>query len=239
MSASALSTGVSSTVASRRVEYDALGAAPRGASTDAPPRAAGEASTDAPPAHGAAGEASRAAAPAHGAAGDAHDAAAHRVLLDAAAHDAAAHDAAAHDVAAHDAAAHDAAAHDSRVAGDAGDAGDVAVDVAGGADAPAARPPTWGLTTEELYSRPPGAAPVFSGRFAATRARLDYAFHAHYTPERAAVQDAIVAAALQGGVPVERPWIVFTAGAMGAGAWRAGERERARAAARRRRWDER
>ncbi len=70
-------------------------------------------------------------------------------------------------------------------------------------------------STEERYST---ADRVFVGPYSATRATLDYDWHLNYRPERQAVQDGIVSAFLRGGAKVERPWLVYTAGAMGAGA---------------------
>jgi hypothetical protein len=70
------------------------------------------------------------------------------------------------------------------------------------------------LSTAELYRSP---VPVFAGPFAATRATLDYSWHVHYTAERQAVQDAIVEGFLSGGTSCDRPWLVYTAGPMGAG----------------------
>jgi len=56
------------------------------------------------------------------------------------------------------------------------------------------------------------------GQFAGTRRLLDYeSWHVHYTPQRQAVQDAIVAEFLEAGVRSDTPWLVFTAGPMGAG----------------------
>ena len=67
----------------------------------------------------------------------------------------------------------------------------------------------------------------FYGKFSHIRKTLDYSYHANYTFERQMLQDAIIDDMLNdaiildvdgkiGSVPTE-PWIVFTAGAMGAG----------------------
>jgi predicted kinase len=67
----------------------------------------------------------------------------------------------------------------------------------------------------------------FFGPFSHIRATLDYTYHSHYTRERQSLQDAIIKDMLDSAVikdvngdvcttPTE-PWIVFTAGAMGAG----------------------
>jgi hypothetical protein len=73
----------------------------------------------------------------------------------------------------------------------------------------------YGRSTEERYA---SAEAVFTGPYAGTRALLDYRYHLHYRPERQAVQDGIISAALAGGARVEHPWLVYTAGPMGAGA---------------------
>lgn len=78
-------------------------------------------------------------------------------------------------------------------------------------------------STAEVYRQflAPGAAPVFVGEFAESRspALIDYTWHVHYTPERQLLQDSIVRSILDecNAVPVTNPWVVFTAGAMGAG----------------------
>ena len=59
--------------------------------------------------------------------------------------------------------------------------------------------------------------PIFTGSFAASRRALDYTWHANYTAERQAVQDAIIKDMLAGGRVSKRPWLAHTAGAMGAG----------------------
>lgn len=67
----------------------------------------------------------------------------------------------------------------------------------------------------------------FYGQFAHIRATLDYTYHCNYTHERQRFQDSIVREYLEEAVIKDRngevcttptePWIVFTAGAMGAG----------------------
>jgi len=71
-------------------------------------------------------------------------------------------------------------------------------------------------STEDVFRSP---VAVFTGPYAASRARLDYSWHAHYTPARQATQDAIIRELLAGGGAraAARPWLVHTAGAMGAG----------------------
>lgn len=56
----------------------------------------------------------------------------------------------------------------------------------------------------------------FKGEFSQIRRKLDHSYHANYTPERQQLQDQLVRE-LQRGEGKERPWIIFTAGAMGAG----------------------
>lgn len=67
----------------------------------------------------------------------------------------------------------------------------------------------------------------FHGKYSHLRKTLDYTFHVNYTLERQHLQDAIISDMLDeaiilgvdgniGTVPT-KPWIIFTAGAMGAG----------------------
>jgi hypothetical protein len=67
---------------------------------------------------------------------------------------------------------------------------------------------------------------IFYGKYSHIRKTLDYTYHSSYTFERQKLQDAIITDMLHeafildvdgnvGSVP-EQPWIVFTAGAMGA-----------------------
>lgn len=70
------------------------------------------------------------------------------------------------------------------------------------------------ISTEARWA---SATEVFTGPFAITRALLDYKWHSHYIPERQAVQDTIISKLLCGGVRVEKPWLIYTAGPMGAG----------------------
>jgi hypothetical protein len=67
----------------------------------------------------------------------------------------------------------------------------------------------------------------FYGQFKHIRATLDYTYHCNYTHERQRFQDAIIREYLEEAIVKDRngevcttptePWIVFTAGAMGAG----------------------
>ena len=69
--------------------------------------------------------------------------------------------------------------------------------------------------------------PNFYGKFSHIRKILDYSFHSHYTFERQKLHDAIITDMLNEayicdangniGTVAADPWIVFTAGAMGAG----------------------
>ena len=56
-----------------------------------------------------------------------------------------------------------------------------------------------------------------SPAFAAIRAGLDRSFHGEYTLAGQLVQDRLIEAVLHVGEPQMKPWVVFTAGAMGAG----------------------
>lgn len=62
-----------------------------------------------------------------------------------------------------------------------------------------------------------GDATTPTGPFADLRHQLDYTWHTHYSASRQALQDGIVTSFLRGGCMAERPWLVFTAGPMGAG----------------------
>jgi len=54
-------------------------------------------------------------------------------------------------------------------------------------------------------------------RFASIRETLDLDYHGHYSASRTRLQDEIISDFVGGGVVSEHPWIIFTAGAMGAG----------------------
>jgi hypothetical protein len=71
------------------------------------------------------------------------------------------------------------------------------------------------VSTSSWYKSP--SEVPFTGPYAATRSMLDYSWHVHYVPERQALQDSIVSRFLANGVRSERPWLVYTAGPMGAG----------------------
>lgn len=82
----------------------------------------------------------------------------------------------------------------------------------------------WDLSTEETYR---SDSHDYCGSFQEIRARLDYTYHACYTCERQKFQDMIIISILEANdsdkvrerhclVP-PNPWVVFTAGVMGAG----------------------
>ena len=76
----------------------------------------------------------------------------------------------------------------------------------------------WGRSSRDNYQVCAGDdPPVYAPRFEHIRRGLDEAYHGRYTLARQAVQDELIADVLRLGVREERPWIVFTAGAMGAG----------------------
>ena len=82
-------------------------------------------------------------------------------------------------------------------------------------------------STQENYSRPcvaetdldRAANPdEYFGAFKQIRCQLDHAFHGIYSRKRQVLQDGILSDVVsQGTCSHERPWIVFTAGVMGAG----------------------
>lgn len=55
------------------------------------------------------------------------------------------------------------------------------------------------------------------GEYASIRNELDTAYHGIYTPERQRLQDRLVDALLSTGECQAHPWLLYTAGAMGAG----------------------
>lgn len=85
-------------------------------------------------------------------------------------------------------------------------------------------PYNWNASTEVNYS---AEEREFVGKYVDIRKTLDYSYHANYSVARQKVQDAIIDSMLNAtwlighdgevcSVP-DRPWIVFTAGAMGSG----------------------
>lgn len=78
------------------------------------------------------------------------------------------------------------------------------------------------LSTEANYAQCPTIPPVFVGQFGSIRSCLDYKYHAHYNKERQLFHDYLVRGFLAASVDSpdtspEEQWLVFTAGAMGAG----------------------
>ena len=92
---------------------------------------------------------------------------------------------------------------------------------AAGAPPPPSQQPLLLPSTEALYAGPPGQPCV--GPYASHRAALDYGWHGRYTAARQLLQDGLIARALAPPrappppPPGVRPWLVHTAGAMGAG----------------------
>jgi hypothetical protein len=82
----------------------------------------------------------------------------------------------------------------------------------------------WGVSTEENYR---SMEQIFAGRFSDIRRRLDLNYHSSYTRSRELLQDAIIESMLVSSVgeapgqpqpcTSSEPWIIFTAGVMGAG----------------------
>merc|ERR1719189_719550 len=56
-----------------------------------------------------------------------------------------------------------------------------------------------------------------TGDFAEIRAQMDGEYHGCYDEGRQTLQDDIVKDVIGKGTPHERPWVIFSAGAMGAG----------------------
>jgi hypothetical protein len=82
----------------------------------------------------------------------------------------------------------------------------------------------WDGSTEENYR---STEEIFAGRFSEIRQRLDLNYHGSYTSPRQLLQDVIIESMLTSSVADEHgqskpctssePWIIFTAGVMGAG----------------------
>ena len=79
----------------------------------------------------------------------------------------------------------------------------------------------WDRPTVDVYASSSGSdSSEFDGQFGAARAALDYSYHKRPAPARQRLQDAVLKGVLTEALerrPDERPWIVFTAGAMGVG----------------------
>jgi len=74
----------------------------------------------------------------------------------------------------------------------------------------------WNRTTNYNYAAP-AKKENFHGVYKQVRSALDYNYHVNYIEERQRLQDEIVKYWCDSGVHSDRPWIIFTAGAMGAG----------------------
>eukprot|EP00960_Hanusia_phi_P058601 763930-Hanusia_phi.AAC.12 len=74
----------------------------------------------------------------------------------------------------------------------------------------------WNKTTNYNYAAP-AKKENFHGVYKHVRSVLDYSYHVNYIEERQRLQDEIVRYWCDSGVRSDRPWIIFTAGAMGAG----------------------
>ena len=72
----------------------------------------------------------------------------------------------------------------------------------------------WTRSTRDNYQQPGGQS---HGRFAAIRDALDASYHGTYSKARQLLQDEWIASVLSQGEPQAYPWIIFSAGAMGAG----------------------
>ncbi len=77
----------------------------------------------------------------------------------------------------------------------------------------------WSRSTRDNFQIPPDATNVgFTPPYASIRKALDEEYHGRYTRERQSLQDLLVDHMVSVcGPPQRRPWLVFTAGAMGAG----------------------
>lgn len=84
-------------------------------------------------------------------------------------------------------------------------------------------------STEENYKHVGDTPPSFTGEFAKERSQIDYSYHKHYNIDRQLLQDHIMEKFLKTTIryviddeeiicdrPIQ-PWLVFTAGCMGAG----------------------
>eukprot|EP00976_Prorocentrum_cordatum_P083877 1185418-Prorocentrum_minimum.AAC.5 len=72
----------------------------------------------------------------------------------------------------------------------------------------------YGKSTQENYTQD---TPSWIGHFKELRATLDHSYHGYYTEGRQQIQDDLIRDVVSGGSAKKHPWIVFTAGAMGAG----------------------
>lgn len=82
------------------------------------------------------------------------------------------------------------------------------------------------ISSEQNYKAGPNEQ-GFYGQFSHIRATLDYTYHEHYTKKRQCLQDKIISDMINSAIITDKdgnvcttptePWLVFTAGAMGAG----------------------
>uniref|UniRef100_A0A7S0G7Z0 Zeta toxin domain-containing protein n=1 Tax=Rhodosorus marinus TaxID=101924 RepID=A0A7S0G7Z0_9RHOD len=75
----------------------------------------------------------------------------------------------------------------------------------------------YGLSSAENYRVDAPEKQIHLGIYKDIRRELDTEYHGFYTPERQWFQDKLVKSVLQTGESVDHPWIIFTAGPMGAG----------------------
>jgi len=74
----------------------------------------------------------------------------------------------------------------------------------------------WSRSTQQNHQALGGAS-MHTQQFGHIRAALDAGYHGHYSLERQAVQDRLIAGVLKGIASQVAPWVIFTAGAMGVG----------------------
>jgi hypothetical protein len=69
-------------------------------------------------------------------------------------------------------------------------------------------------TTNEIHKSP---VEIYNEQYADIRKQIDYTYHNHYTKERQVLQDKIITELISVGRTMTEPWLVYTAGPMGAG----------------------
>ena len=75
----------------------------------------------------------------------------------------------------------------------------------------------YSVSTQANYSAAPGQSDSHVGPYAKIRASLDSTYHGIYMPARQRLQDRLIARTLATGSAQKKPWLIFTAGPMGAG----------------------
>ncbi|KAJ9440964.1 hypothetical protein DIPPA_00440 [Diplonema papillatum] len=55
------------------------------------------------------------------------------------------------------------------------------------------------------------------GQYAEIRKKLDFIYHGNYSKERQLMQDVLIESVVESGATQEHPWLIYSAGAMGAG----------------------